>query len=121
VASWVWGIEADGSWGEIKSRTNLLEQERGAIETLALFDQKLTSFGTIRGRLGYTWKPLPPGGGQGPGQVPDAWWGEGFGRAPRRSQRQLQARALDARERGGPEGRSGGDGRDQGSASGGER
>src|SRR5438094_4402893 len=55
VASWVWGIEADGSWGNIKSKTNLLETEPGAIETLAIFDQKLTSFGTVRGRLGYTW------------------------------------------------------------------
>jgi outer membrane immunogenic protein len=55
VASWVLGIEADGSWGSIKSKTNLLETEPGAIETLALYDQKLTSFGTVRGRLGYTW------------------------------------------------------------------
>lgn len=55
VASWVFGIEADGSWGSIKSKTNLLETEPGAIETLALYDQKLTSFGTVRGRLGYTW------------------------------------------------------------------
>ena len=55
VGSWVWGIEADGSWGEIKSRTNLLQTEPGHIDTLAQFDQKLTSFGTVRGRLGYTW------------------------------------------------------------------
>jgi outer membrane immunogenic protein len=55
VASWVWGIEADASWGEIKSRTNLVQPERAHIDTLAQFDQKLTSFGTVRGRLGYTW------------------------------------------------------------------
>ena len=55
VASWVWGIEADASWGEVKSRTNLLQTEPAHIDTLAQFDQKLTSFGTVRGRLGYTW------------------------------------------------------------------
>ena len=55
IASWVWGIEADGSWGSVKSKTNLHEVEPGEIETLALYDQKLTSFGTVRGRLGYTW------------------------------------------------------------------
>ena len=55
VGSWVWGIEADASWGEVKSRTTLLQTEPAHIDSLALFDQKLTSFGTVRGRLGYTW------------------------------------------------------------------
>jgi outer membrane immunogenic protein len=55
VASWVWGIEADASWGEIKSSTDLRQIEPSHIDTLAGFDQRLRSFGTVRGRLGYTW------------------------------------------------------------------
>ncbi len=65
--------------------------------------------------------PLPAGSSQGPAEVPDAWWGKGFRRAPRRAHRQLQARAPDAGERSGPEAHSRGDGRDQGFASGGPR
>jgi len=55
IASWVWGIEADGSWGKIQSSTQLLELEPGETELVALYDQQLKSFGTVRGRLGYTW------------------------------------------------------------------
>jgi outer membrane immunogenic protein len=55
VGSWVWGVEADGSWGNIRSKTTLLELDPGEVETLALYDQKLKSFGTVRGRLGYAW------------------------------------------------------------------
>ena len=55
VASWLWGIEGDASWGEIKSRTDLRQTEPHHIDSIAGFDQKLTSFGTVRARLGYTW------------------------------------------------------------------
>jgi len=55
VSSWVWGVEVDASWGRLRSKTNFLEIEPGVIELLAIYDQKLTSFGTVRGRLGYTW------------------------------------------------------------------
>jgi outer membrane immunogenic protein len=58
VANWVLGIEADASWGRISSgNTTLSEPElvAGNIELLASFSQKLSSFGTVRGRLGPTW------------------------------------------------------------------
>jgi hypothetical protein len=60
---------------------------------------------------------LPVACREGQGSMPHARRRKRFGRPPRRSQRQLQAGAIDARERRGPEGRRGGDGRDQGSAS----
>jgi outer membrane immunogenic protein len=61
VASWVWGVEADASWGQLKSKTTFNEVEPGEVEALAFFDQKLTSFGTVRARLGYTsnWGATP--------------------------------------------------------------
>jgi outer membrane immunogenic protein len=55
VGSWVWGIEADGSWGKIRSSTQLLELEPNETELVALYEQELKSFGTVRGRLGWTW------------------------------------------------------------------
>jgi outer membrane immunogenic protein len=53
--NWVVGVEADGSWGEIRSKTQLNEVETTEIEALGLYNQKLESFGTVRGRFGYSW------------------------------------------------------------------
>ena len=53
--NWMVGVEADGSWGSIKSNTQLLETETTEIEAIGQYNQKLTSFGTVRGRAGYTW------------------------------------------------------------------
>jgi outer membrane immunogenic protein len=58
VANWVIGIEADASWGSIRSgNTSLIESETAAgdNELLATFSQRLNSFGTVRGRVGPTW------------------------------------------------------------------
>jgi len=72
MSNWNWGIEADASGGSIRSSTNLNEVERtnGAldVEPLAKFDQKLTSFGTVRARLGYTWNS---------GSTPILWYATG--------------------------------------------
>ena len=54
--TWVWGIEADGSFGSGHRRTaTLFEFERNEVEAIALFSARINSFGTVRGRLGYTW------------------------------------------------------------------
>jgi outer membrane immunogenic protein len=55
------GLEADASWGSIRGTGHVLETEPGTIEILGLYEQKLTSFGTVRGRLGYasTWGTAP--------------------------------------------------------------
>lgn len=57
----VLGIEADASWGSLKSSGSAPEGD----EELIPFDQKLKSFGTVRGRLGYAfgqWLPYVTGG-----------------------------------------------------------
>jgi outer membrane immunogenic protein len=54
--NWVWGIEADASWGSGKRRTaTLFEFEGDEVEAIALFSARVNSFGTVRGRFGYTW------------------------------------------------------------------
>lgn len=52
----VLGIEADASWGSLNGRGAAPEGD----EELIPFDQKLTSFGTVRARLGYAFGQLLP-------------------------------------------------------------
>lgn len=57
----VLGIEADASWGKLKSSGAAPEGD----EELIPFNQELKSFGTVRGRLGYAfgqWLPYVTGG-----------------------------------------------------------
>ena len=57
----VLGVEADASWGKLKSSGAAPEGD----EELIPFNQELKSFGTVRGRLGYAfgqWLPYVTGG-----------------------------------------------------------
>ncbi|MBI3702098.1 MAG: porin family protein [Afipia sp.] len=52
---WVAGFEVDGQIGSLGGQGTLHEIEPGNDELLGYFSHQTTSFGTVRGRVGYLW------------------------------------------------------------------
>jgi outer membrane autotransporter protein len=56
----VLGIEADADWGKISDNGSVQELGGGAAEAAMTYTQNLTSFGTVRGRVGYAFDRFLP-------------------------------------------------------------
>jgi outer membrane immunogenic protein len=53
---WVWGLEADISYTDVRSSTTAVTVPLSGIGTLNnTFNSRMNYFGTVRGRLGYAW------------------------------------------------------------------
>jgi outer membrane immunogenic protein len=50
-SAWVWGVEVDSQWADIKESWNWF----GPAGAVANLTTKLDYFGTLRGRVGYAW------------------------------------------------------------------
>lgn len=51
---WVWGLEADISYTDVRSSTTAVTSVGGVVRNNT-FDSRMNYFGTVRGRLGYAW------------------------------------------------------------------